>query len=80
MAKKPYFTGVLLARPRELESPAFCSGGRRSIQLSYGRLFQCTERRIAYYSPLYNTRRIAHTTDIHGTSLFFLVVILLSLC
>ena len=38
MAKKPYFTGVLLARPRELESPAFCSGGRRSIQLSYGRM------------------------------------------
>ena len=39
MAKKPYFTGVLLARPRELESPAFCSGGRRSIQLSYGRMY-----------------------------------------
>ena len=37
MAKKPYFTGVLLARLRRLELPAFRSGGERSIQLSYRR-------------------------------------------
>ena len=78
MAKKPYFTGVLLARPRELESPAFCSGGRRSIHLSYGRTFRCSQRRIAHYLTLYNNTGKALVHAGYRPYPIFLVVILLS--
>jgi hypothetical protein len=63
-------------RPERFELPTCCSGGNRSIQLSYGRkplividLFWLVDRTVAAWQLIYPAQAKAHTlSNIHPTS------------